>query len=259
MSAHWDPDIYLKFGGERTRAAADLLARVPLAAPRRIVDLGCGPGNSTALIASRYREADIVGVDSSEAMLDQARALALTARFELGDFETWTPREAPDLIYSNAAIHWARDPVAVAARLFSALAAGGVLAVQAPQNFDRPSHVEMRAAAALPRWAAKLAGVRAITSTSAEQYAHALAPLGAALDIWSSDYLHILEGSDPVLRWISGSALRPYLDRLEGQERAAFEDEARQRLLRAYPPEPDGRTLFAFRRLFVIAKSGVSG
>ena len=112
----WDPDVYLKFGGERTRAAADLLARVPLSAPSRVVDLGCGPGNATALIASRYPNANILGVDSDEAMLKQARAEHLNARFEAGDFETWTPREAPDLIYANAALHWARDPLAVSAR-----------------------------------------------------------------------------------------------------------------------------------------------
>ncbi len=108
----WDPNIYLQFGGERTRAAADLLARVPLLAPRRIVDLGCGPGNSTALIASRYPGAEILGVDADEAMLRQAKAAAINADFEAGDFETWTPRQAPDLIYTNAALHWAPDPLA---------------------------------------------------------------------------------------------------------------------------------------------------
>jgi trans-aconitate 2-methyltransferase len=249
----WDPDAYLKFGGERTRAAADLLARVPLSAPRRVVDLGCGPGNSTALIASRYPNADILGVDSDEAMLKQARATRVNARFEAGDFETWAPREASDLIYTNAAMHWVTDPLDVAARLFQALARGGALALQVPQNFDKPSHVEMRAAAQDGPWAEELAGVFQPLLLNASDYARALAPLGAKLDIWSTAYLHILEGEGAVLKWISGSALRPYFARLEASERAGFEANLAQRLKRAYPPEADGRTYFPFHRLFVIA------
>jgi trans-aconitate 2-methyltransferase len=249
----WDPDVYLKFGGERTRAAADLLARVPLSAPKHIVDLGCGPGNSTALIASRYPDANILGVDSDAAMVQQARAAHVSARFEAGDFETWTPRETPDLIYTNAALHWAADPLSVAMRLFQALAPGGALALQAPQNFDKPSHVEMRAAAQDGPWAEKLAGVFQPLLLNASDYARALTPLGAKLDVWSTAYLHILEGEDAVLKWISGSALRPYFTRLSAEERVGFETDLAARLKRAYPPQADGRTYFPFHRLFVIA------
>lgn len=252
----WDPDVYLKFGGERTRAAADLLARVPLSAPKHIVDLGCGPGNSTALIASRYPNADILGVDSDEAMLAKARAEHVTARFETGNFETWAPREPPDLIYANAALHWAADPLGVASNLFQALAPGGVLALQVPQNFDKPSHIEMRAAALDGPWAEELRGVFQPLMLGAQDYARALAPLGAKLDAWSTAYLHILEGEDAVLRWISGSALRPYFARLSPEERAGFEANLAARLRRAYPPEADGRTYFPFHRVFVVASKG---
>lgn len=254
----WDPDVYLKFGGERTRAAADLLARVPLSSPKRVVDLGCGPGNSTALIASRYPNADILGVDSDEAMLAQARAAHVHARFEAGDFETWTPREAPDLIYTNAALHWAADPLAVSARLFQSLAPGGVLALQVPQNFDKPSHVEMRAAAQDGPWAEKLRRVFQPLLLTAHDYSRALAPLGAKLDVWSTAYLHILDGENAVLKWISGSALRPYFARLNNEERCGFEANLAARLKRAYPPESDGRTYFPFHRLFVIAERVLS-
>jgi len=252
----WDPDVYLKFGGERTRAAADLLARVPLSAPNHVVDLGCGPGNSTALIASRYPNADLLGIDSDEAMLERARAAHVNARFEAGDFETWTPREAPDLIYANAALHWAAEPLTVAMRLFQAVAPGGALALQVPQNFDKPSHVEIRAAAQDGPWAEKLVGVFQPLLLAAQDYARALAPLGATLDVWSTAYLHILDGDDAVLKWISGSALHPYLARLNASERAGFEANLRARLKGAYPPESDGRTYFPFHRLFVIAAKG---
>ena len=256
MSGGWDPHIYLKFGGERTRAAADLLARVPLNAPRHVVDLGCGPGNSTALIASRYPSADILGVDSDDAMLTKARAEHVNARFEAGDFETWTPRQAPDLIYTNAALHWAVDPLGVASRLFQSLAPGGALALQAPQNFDKPSHVEMRAAAQDGPWKEKLRGVFQPLMLRAQDYARTLAPHGAKLDAWSTAYLHILDGEDAVLKWISGSALRPYFALLNVDERAAFESNLAARLRRAYPPEADGRTYFPFHRVFVIASRG---
>jgi trans-aconitate 2-methyltransferase len=249
----WDPNIYLKFGGERTRAAADLLARTPLPSPKRIVDLGCGPGNSTALILSRYSSAEVLGVDSSEEMLAQARKSLPNARFEAGNFETWSPREAPDLIYTNAALHWALDPLDVTTRLFRSLAGAGVLALQVPQNFDKPSHVEMRAAAMDGPWAPKLESVFQPRRLGASDYARALAPLGADLDVWSTAYLHIFDGADPVLKWISGSALRPYLARLDEHERAGFEANLAARLRKAYPPERDGRTYFPFHRLFVIA------
>ena len=226
---------------------------MPLGAPARIVDLGCGPGNSTALIASRYANANVLGVDSDDAMLAQAHAANVNARFEVGDFETWAPRDAPDLIYSNAALHWAADPLAVATRLFQALAPGGVLALQVPLNFDKPSHVEMRAAAQDGPWSAKLAGIFQPLLLSGEDYARALAPLGAKLDVWSTAYLHVLECADPVLKWISGSALRPYFARLNAEERASCEASLAVRLRRAYPPENDGRTHFPFHRLFVVA------
>ena len=189
-------------------------------------------------------------------MLKQARSSGVKARFETGDFETWTPHEAADLIYTNAALHWARDPLGVAGRLFNALARGGVLALQTPQNFDKPSHVEMRAAAADGPWAQKLAGVFQPLLLDAHDYARALAPLGAKLDVWSTAYLHILEGEDPVLRWISGSALRPYFALLNAEERAGFEANLAMRLKSAYPAERDGRTFFPFHRLFVIATRG---
>jgi len=200
-------------------------------------------------------------------MLEQARSAGLNARFEAGDFETWSPSQAPDLIYTNAALHWAADPLAIARRLFQALAPGGVLALQVPQNFDKPSHVEMRAAAQDGPWAQKLAGVFQPRLLTAHDYARALAPLSgkkdggkkdggktdATLDIWSTAYLHILEGDDAVLKWISGSALRPYFARLDAEERRGFEANLGARLKRAYPPESDGRTYFPFHRLFVVA------
>lgn len=256
----WDPSLYLKFAGERTRPAADLLARVQQQAPRLIYDLGCGPGNSTALLCARFPDADITGVDSSADMLADAAKSGLKANWAEGNFDTWAPSSPPDLIYANAAFQWSDDPVALVTRLFKTLAPGGALAFQVPQNFDSPSHTSVRAVVENGPWTEKLKEARQYDPgfAKAPDYARALMPLDAALDIWTAEYLHILEGEDPVFRWMSGTGLRPFVQLLEGDERAAFEAEVRARYLAAYPPEADARTLFPFRRLFVIATKASS-
>lgn len=250
----WDPATYMQFGAERTRPAADLLARIPNEKPTRVIDLGCGPGNSTALLAACWPDAQVLGVDSSVEMIQAANATDVNASFVIGDFESWEPPAPPDVIYANAAFQWSSDPIALVRRLFAHLAPGGVLAFQVPQNFDQPSHVVMREVAANGPWANKLSGARWYDPggfARAPEYARALNR--ARRDIWTTDYLHILRGPDPVFRWMAGTGLRPFLDRLEGDERAAFEDEIMTRFATAYPLEPDGSTHFAFRRLFVIA------
>jgi trans-aconitate 2-methyltransferase len=251
----WDPNLYLKFGGERTRPAADLLARVALTTPKRVIDLGCGPGNSTALLAARFPDAELTGLDASAEMLAQAAASPVKARWVEASFDAWSPDGDYDLIYANAAFQWSDDPLALTARLFRALAPGAVLAFQVPQNFDQPSHVEVRAAVDEGPWRQKLMGARQYDPgfAKASDYARELAPFGALMDVWTTEYLHFLAGPDPVFRWMSGTGLRPFTQRLEGEERARFEAAVRLRLAGAYPKEADGRTLFPFRRLFVIA------
>lgn len=250
----WDPTIYMQFGAERTRPAGDLLARIPKEKPARVVDLGCGPGNSTALLAACWPDADITGVDASPEMVASAGVGKINAQFVVGDFESWEPDVPPDVIYANAAFQWSRDPVALVRRLFAHLAPGGVLAFQVPQNFDQASHVVMREVASNGSWAERLADARWYDPggfARATDYSRALPR--ARRDIWTTEYLHVLRGPDPVFRWMAGTGLRPFLERLEGAEREAFEDEIMTRFAAAYPLEPDGSTLFPFRRLFVVA------
>lgn len=250
----WDPSTYLQFSAERTRPAADLLARIPNEKPARVVDLGCGPGNSTQLLAACWPDADILGVDSSPEMIASAHAANINAQFVVGDFESWEPAVPPDVIYANAAFQWSPEPVALVRRLFAHLAPGGVLAFQVPQNFDQASHVVMREVASNGPWAERLADARWYDPggfARAVDYAKVLTR--GRRDIWTTEYLHVLRGPDPVFRWMSGTGLRPFLERLEGGEREAFEDEILTRFAAAYPLEPDGSTLFPFRRLFVVA------
>lgn len=251
----WDPKVYLAFGGERTRAAAELVARIDCTSPTSIADLGCGPGNSTGLLAARWSEAVIDGIDNSRAMLREARESAVPARWIEADVSAWTPEAAYEIIYANATLHWVPDHATLLPRLLSCLSPGGVLAFQVPRNFREPSHAIMQELAADRRWAEKLKGVGDWWNVlEPERYYAILEPLCESVDIWETRYLQRLDGENAVYRWVSGTGLRPYADALQGAEREEFLNEYRTRVARAYPRRANGATLFPFQRLFCVAK-----
>lgn len=252
----WNPSRYLAFVDERTRAARDLLTQVPLECPQVIYDLGCGPGNSTGLLATRYPEASIVGIDNSPAMLVKAREACPSVRFEVGDLASWAPDREADLLFSNAALQWLPDPLAVMERLAATLSAGGVLAVQMPDNLEEPSHVLMRETAAAGPWAARLASatdVRKPIPSPRDCYTR-LKPVLASLDIRHIVYHHVLDGQAAIADWFASTGLRPFLEPLGADEREAFVTDYTARLARAYPSCADGRVLFRFPRLFIVGR-----
>ena len=249
----WNPSVYLAFADERTRPAAELLARVPAESPTRVVDLGCGPGNSTALLVQRWPDAHAEGVDSSPAMIEAAKKSGAKAAFTLADIAAWNPATRYDVIFSNATYQWLTDHRALLPRLMGHVAQGGVFAFQVPNNQYAPSHTLMRDVAAQGPWAEKLAHVRGIFVEKVEDYFDMLAPHAATLDIWTTEYLHVLDGEDAVFKWVSGTGLRPYLDALDAAERERFAVEYKARLNIAYPRRADGKTLFPFSRLFAVA------
>jgi trans-aconitate 2-methyltransferase len=250
----WDPTQYLAFADLRLRPALDLLARMPVETPRLVVDLGCGPGNLTPYLKARWPGARVLGVDGSAEMLAKARAAVEGAEFVQADIGAWTPDAAPDAIYSNAALHWLDAHDGLFPRLLGLLAPGGVLAVQMPRNHGAPSHAEIVATVLDGSWRPRLEPLLRPAPTHAPAfYYDLLAARAARLDIWETEYLQVLDGRDPVKEFTKGSALKPFLDALEGAERAAFEEAYAARLRRAYPPQADGRTLFPFRRLFLVA------
>ncbi|HEX3430397.1 MAG TPA: methyltransferase domain-containing protein [Rhizomicrobium sp.] len=251
----WDPKIYLAFGGERTRAAAELLARIDCDDPRTVADLGCGPGNSTALLAARWPEAAIDGIDNSPAMLREAREANVRARWIEADVEQWAADAPYNVIYANATLHWLPAHATLLPRLLSDVTSGGVLAFQVPRNFREPSHAIMQALATDPRWSARLNGVGDWWNVlEPEQYYAILEPHCASVDIWETRYLQRLEGEDAVYRWVLGTGLRPYAEALEGADREEFLKEYRARVACAYPRRASGVTLFPFQRLFCVAK-----
>jgi trans-aconitate 2-methyltransferase len=251
----WNPERYLAFADERTRPAIDLMARVSLEEAKRVADLGCGPGNSTALLAQRWPKAEIVGVDNSPAMLAEARASSVRATWLHADVAAWRPDGPLDLIYANAALHWLDDHATLLPRLLRQLRPEGVLAVQMPRNFAAPSHALLREAARSGPFADRLGGLLDSAPVATPEWYHdLLAPHTSALDIWETEYLHVLEGEDAVLNWTRGTALRPIMQALDAEQLAAFEAAYAARLRAAYPRRADGRTLFPFRRLFIVAR-----
>ena len=251
----WDPEQYLAFDDFRSRPALDLLARIPGEVAGPVVDLGCGPGNVTGVLARRWPSAELVGVDSSPEMLARARAGLPEARFVEASIAEWSPEFPPEVIFSNAALHWLDDHDALLPRLFGHLAPGGHLAAQMPRNHAEASHQAMIETVEGGAWADRLRPlIREAPVAAPETYYRLLAGDAARLDIWEAVYLQVLEGENPVKEWTKGSALRPFLAALEGAEREAFESDYARRILAAYPPEGDGRTLFPFRRLFIVAR-----
>jgi len=252
-SEDWNPSLYLKFEDERTRPPRDLLAQVPLAQARRVVDVGCGPGNSTELLALRWPQAQVIGIDSSPSMVKQASERLPAARFEVADVASWQPPAGTDLIFGNAVFQWVPDHPGVLARLLAALPQGGVLAVQMPDNVEEPSHRLMAETAASGPWAEKLASAAREVLPSVGTYYDLLKPLARHVDIWHSDYNHPLAGASAIVEWFKSTALRPYLAPLDESERAAFLADYTARIAQAYPPRVDGKVLLRFPRLFILA------
>ncbi|MDR6452068.1 trans-aconitate 2-methyltransferase [Variovorax paradoxus] len=253
----WNPALYRRYEDERTRPAQELLARVPLPEAARVVDLGCGPGNSTELLANRFPQAQVVGTDNSEAMLASARERLPQARFELSDIATWAPQdEAPDLIYANAALQWVPDHEQLIPRLFAALAPGGVLAIQMPDNREEPTHRLMRAVAAEAPWAEPIGNADRLRTLLLPLggYYDLLAPAAARVDVWHTIYQHPMADAAAIVEWVRGTGLKPFVDRLPADLQASYLAEYERRVDQAYPARTDGKRLLAFPRMFIVAQ-----
>lgn len=253
----WNPALYSRYEDERTRPARDLLARVPLQSVGLAYDLGCGPGNSTELLVERFPGADVVGTDNSQAMVEAARARLPQARFELGDIAGWRPEKAPQLIYANAALQWVPDHEVLLPHLLNALAPGGVLAVQMPDNRDEPTHRLMREVAALPEFAEAIGDYTKLRTEllGLTGYYDLLAPRTASLDLWRTAYQHPMDSAHAIVEWVRSTGLRPFIDPLTPDLRERFLAEYERRIDAAYPARADGRRLLAFPRLFIVATS----
>jgi trans-aconitate 2-methyltransferase len=259
----WDPRQYLKFSGERLRPGFDLLAQIGELPPGPIYELGCGTGVHARAIAERWPGHDVIALDKSPQMLAEAAAEPSRVQWREAEIGAWAAPETAALVFSTATLQWLEGHERLFPHLLRQLAPDGVLAVQMPRNFDAPSHALMRDTAAQGPWAAVLepqtrAGggslLRRDPVGAPAFYYDLLRPLTHALDLWETEYLHVLEGADPVLEWVRGSALRPVLEALAPELARGFEHDYAARLNAAYPRRADGRTLLPVRRLFMVAR-----
>lgn len=254
--ADWNPALYRRYEDERTRPARDLLARVPLDAAALAYDLGCGPGNSTELVAARFPNARVVGVDNSPAMLESARQRLPATAFELADIATWQPAQAPDLIYTNATLQWVPGHETLVPRLFSLLAPGGVLAIQMPDNRDEPTHRAMVEVASRSPWRELIGDPARLRSATLSLHAYydLLAKEAQTLDVWHTIYQHPMASPAAIVEWVSSTGLRPFVDPLPPALRASYLAAYEQCIARDYGVRSDGRLLLAFPRLFIVAR-----
>ncbi len=253
--SNWDAEHYLRYGNERTRAAADLSVRIKLDAPTAIADLGCGPGNSTQILLGRWPNADIVGIDSSTEMLQSARQSFPEQNWLLADVSTWTPDNSFDLLFSNAALQWIPDHAALMRHLFAMVAPGGALAFQIPSNRYATIRTLIHEISRDAAWNDRMDAPRkALTMESPSFYYDALAGKAAGMDIWETDYHHVMDSKDSIVDWIASTGLRPFLEVLKNDdERGTFLAKLRHRVNAAYESRADGKVLYPFCRTFAIA------
>ncbi|MGQ4600773.1 trans-aconitate 2-methyltransferase [Nocardia sp. R6R-6] len=251
----WDPRQYLAFGDHRSRPFFDLLTRVGATEPRRVVDLGCGPGHLTDALARRWPAACVQALDSSPDMVAAARDRGIEAT--LGAVEDWQPGVDTDVVVCNAVLHWVPEHPALLTKWMRRLPADAWLAIQVPGNFDAPSHRAIRQVAARGEWRDHL-GPAGILEPPAvldpAGYADLLAAAGGVVDAWETTYLQRLAGADPVLNWVTGTTLRPVRAALDDEQWREFTAQLAPLLRDAYPRRADGTTWLPFRRVFAVAQ-----
>ena len=257
----WDPTQYQWYSDERSRPFHELVERIAVdaATVETVVDLGCGPGHLTATLCDRWPNAQVIGVDNDANMLASAGALATDRLwFESGTVQGWRPVAPVDVAVSNATLQWVPDHLAMLPDLLTMVRPGGWFAFQVPGNRDDPHHQEIRALYRSEPWSSipdvKALPDRTHSSHTATEHLNVLAPLCSFVDGWETTYIHVLQGTDPILEWVKGTALRPVLAALQTDEaRAEFLAQLAPRLRAAYPSRPWG-TPFPFKRVFVVAE-----
>lgn len=254
--SEWNPQRYLAFEKERTQPAIDLAARLSLS-PARVLDIGCGPGNSTQVLARRFPLAQVTGVDSSAAMIRAAKKACPGLNFVQCD--AGGPLDALgkgyDLVFSNACIQWVPDHPRLLPRLMSLLAPGGILAVQVPVNEKEPIQQIVERTAALPQWQERAPCGQRFHTLAREAYFDLLAEIAEDFTMWETVYMHRLPSHQAIMDWYSSTGLRPYLEAaVDGAAREGFYQDVFRQVREAYPARKNGEIIFRFPRLFFLAK-----
>ncbi|MFZ5974749.1 MAG: methyltransferase domain-containing protein [Bacillota bacterium] len=251
----WDARLYLKYADERTRPAVDLAARITVERPQRIADIGCGPGNSTVILAQKFPKAYVLGIDNSPKMIRTAQSDYPELDFVVCDAAVDLPSLGGgfDVVFSNACLQWVPDHEKVLGQMMEMLSPGGFLAVQMPYNQDEPVKKIINEIAASPAWEEYFDNLHPFYTRTAKEYYDILRPYASTVTLWETVYYHVLNSHEDILEWYRGTGLRPYLNRLPDDKKAVFENDILWRVKQSYPEQADGRVLFRFPRLFFTA------
>jgi trans-aconitate 2-methyltransferase len=254
MMNDWNPDLYMQFRSERTQPSIDLIARIHSVEPESIIDIGCGPGNSTQVLANRWPNADITGLDRSAAMIAKARQGYPDQRWIVADALTFEPERYYDLVFSNAVIQWIPHHGALLKKFHRMLSDHGLVAIQIPLFWDMPLGEIIRNTAGEGRWNQQLEGVSDLfTIHPYSFYYDRLSELFHSMELWETHYLHILDNHASILKMMRSTGLKPYIDRLNNDsEKKEFEKEVFKKIENGYPKQKDGKVLLPFKRLFFI-------
>ncbi len=255
-SVRWDPQVYAQFERERLQPFVDLVSRFTTVSPKRVVDLGCGTGSTTALLARRWPNAEVIGIDSSVDMLQQASSMPAipgNLHFAQLDIAQWMPSAGVDVIVSNAALQWLPNAVELLPRWFEAMDSGATFAMQVPHSAQLPSHVLLNRLVKSDRWQAQLGEhIRAGGRVAApSDYLELMLASGLDAQAWETEYLHVLAGPESVLDWVRGTSLRPVLSKLSPEDGELFVQQYSALLREAYPRTAYG-IIYPFKRIFAV-------
>jgi len=250
----WNPNLYLKYKNERTQPSIDLISKInPTFQPITILDVGCGPGNSSQALLQRWPQAQLTGIDSSPKMIEKAKMDFPDSLWLVADASKYVSNVKYDLVFSNATIQWIPNHEALFDLLYELTRVGGVLAVQVPRFDQMPLSKAIERAANKERWQGQTKDCSELfTYHDYKYYYDLVCPNYKSLELWQTDYIHVLESQLAIIEWIRSTGLKPYLDRLNENEKPAFESEVLAELKHYYPTQNNGKVLFPFKRLFMI-------
>ncbi|MGL4107486.1 methyltransferase domain-containing protein [Clostridium sp. LP20] len=253
----WNSEQYLMFKNERTQPAIDLVNRIAIENSRKIIDIGCGPGNSTEVLAKRFPNAYVLGVDSSSDMIEQGKRDYPNLDFKKCDVGSDLSKldKDFDIVFSNACIQWIPNHNQLLNNLIGLLKRGGILAVQIPMNYQEPIHKIIGEVTTNERWKSEFDNPRIFYNMEQSQYFDLLSEISSEFYMWETTYYHNLESHKDIMEWYRGTGLRPYSKALSGTKKELFEQEIFERVVEEYPVQKNGRVIFRFPRLFFVAKS----
>lgn len=251
----WNPNQYVKFINERTRPAVDLADRTGIVSPKNIIDIGCGPGNSTKVLADKFPGSRVVGSDNSRNMLDKARAEYPELEFVFfdagGDYSVINQKF--DLVFSNACLQWIPNHKMLLKNLMTLLNENGVLAVQIPINYNEPIHKIITEITTSEKWRANFTNPRIFYTLTKREYFDILSEISSDFSMWETIYCHRMPSHESIIEWYKGTGLRPYLSVLSQEKAAELEKDVLEEVIKAYPKQMNGEIAFNFPRLFFTA------